>query len=87
MLGKLKELNKNIDTWMIKKQGSLTKGQHLIVILVCFLYLGIASSYREEGERGTFFNYFLPFACFILIGGNFSFNAIVKKKYKKINQK
>ena len=83
MFDKLKKLNKKIDAWTIKKQGSLTKAQHLIVILICFLYLGIASSYREEGEESTFFNYFLPFACTILIGGNFSFNAIVKKKYKK----
>ena len=87
MLDKLKELNKNIDAWTIKKQGSLTKGQHLIVILVCFLYLGIASSYREEGEESTFFNYFLPFACVVLIGGNFSFGAIIKKTYKKKNVK
>ena len=83
MFDKLKKLNKNIDAWTIKKQGNLTKGQHLIVILVCFLYLGIASSYREEGEKSTFFNYFLPFACTILIGGNFSLNAIIKKTYKK----
>ena len=52
MSDKLKELNKNIDAWMTKKQGSLTKGQHFIVILVCFLYLGIAS--REEGEANFF---------------------------------
>ena len=83
MLDKLKELNKNIGAWMIKKQGSLTKGQHLIVILVCFLYLGIATSYIEEGVKHTFFNYYLPFACVVVIGGNFSFNAIVSKKYKK----
>ena len=83
MFNKLKEINTNIDAWMLKKQGSLTKGQHLIVILVCFLYLGIATSNREEGEESNLFNYFLPFACAILIGGNFSFNAIVKKKYKK----
>ena len=81
MLDKLKELNKNIDAWMTKKQGKLTKGQHLIVIFLCFLYLGFAS-YREEGEKQTFFNYFLPFACVVLIGGNFSFNAILNKKYK-----
>ena len=87
MLNKLKGLNKNIDAWMIKKQGSLTKGQHLIVILVCFLYLWIATSYREEGEESNFFNYFLPFACTILIGGNFSLNALVKKKYKKQTKK
>lgn len=83
MLDKLKQLNKNTDTWMTKKQGGLIKGQHLIVILVCFLYLGIATSYREEGEKSTLFNYFLPLACAILIEGNFSFNAIIKKKYKK----
>jgi len=83
MLDKLNEYLKKIDAWTLKKQGGLTKGQHLIVILVCLLYLGIASSYREEGEESSFFNYFLPFACTILIGGNFSFNAIVKKKYKK----
>ena len=83
MFDKLKKLNEKIDAWRLKKQRSLTKAQHLIVILICFSYLGIASSYREEGEKSTFFNYFLPFACTILIGGNFSFNAIVKKKYKK----
>ena len=55
MFDKLKKLNKKIDAWTIKKQGSLTKAQHLIVILICFLYLGIASSYREEGEKSTFF--------------------------------
>ena len=83
MIDKLKELNKKIDAWTIKKQGSLTKGQHFILILACFLYLGIASSYREEGDKSTFFNYFLPFACVVLIGGNFSLNAIIKKTYKK----
>lgn len=83
MFDKLKKLNKNIDAWITKKQGNLTKGQHLIVILVCFLYLGIASGYRDEGEESTLFNYFLPFACTILIGGNFSLNAIIKKTYKK----
>ena len=83
MLDKLNKLNKKIDAWTIKKQGGLTKGQHLILMLVCFFFLGIASGYRGEGEESTFFNYFLPFACAILIGGFFSLNAIVKKKYKK----
>ena len=54
MIDKLKELNKKIDAWTIKKQGSLTKGQHFILILACFLYLGIASSYREEGDKNFF---------------------------------
>ena len=83
MLDKLKELNKNMNAWVIKKQGSLTKGQHLILILACFLYLGIATFYREEGDKGTFLNYFLPFACVVFIGGNFSLNAIIRKTYKK----
>lgn len=83
MLDKLKELNEKINAWTKKKQGGLTKWQHLIVIFICFLYLGFASGSREEGEESTFFNYFLPFACVILIGGNFSLNAIVSKQYKK----
>ena len=78
MLDKLKELNKNIDAWMTKKQGKLTKGQHLIVIFLCFLYSDL--QVIEEGEKQTFFNYFLPFACVVLIGGNFIFNAILNKK-------
>ena len=83
MLDKLKKLNNNINTGLLKKQESLTKRQHLILILACFLYLGIATSYIEEGEEQTFFNYFLPFFCCVTIGGTFSFNAIVSKKYKK----
>ena len=83
MFDKLKQLNKNIDAWMTKKQGNLTKGQHLIVILFCFLYFGIATSYRDEGEEQTFFNYLLPFICLVCIGGQFSLNAIIDKKYKK----
>ena len=82
MLDKLKELNKNINAWLLKKQGSLTKSQHLIVILFCFLYFGIATSYRDEGEEQTFFNYLLPFICLVCIGGQFSLNAIIDKKYK-----
>jgi len=83
MLDKFKELNKKIDAWTKKKQGSLTKWQHLILILICFLYLGIASNYREKSEEATFFNYYLPFMSLILIGGNFSLNAIFTKQYKK----
>ena len=83
MFDKLKKLNKKIEAWTIKKQGSLTKGQHLIVILVCLLYFGISTSYRKEGEEKTFFNWGLPFICLVVVGAQFSLNAIIEKKYKK----
>ena len=83
MLDKLKELNNNLNAWILKKQGSLTKGQHLIVILMCFLFLGLSVGRLEEGEEKTIFNYWIPFASCITIGGTFSFGAIVEKKYKK----
>ncbi len=83
MFKKLIEFNKATQAWLLKKQGSLTKGQHLIVILVCLLYFGISTSYREEGEEKTFFNYLLPFVCLVVVGAQFSLNAIIEKKYKK----
>ena len=83
MLDKLKELNKNINAWLLKKQGGLTKGQHLIVILVCLIYFIISTSYTEEGEEKTFFNWGLPFICLVVVGAQFSLNAIIEKKYKK----
>ena len=83
MFKKLIEFNQATQTWLLKKQGGLTKGQHLIVILVCLLYFGISTSYREEGEEKTFFNYLLPFVCLVVVGAQFSLNAIIEKKYKK----
>ena len=83
MFKKLIEFNQATQAWLLKKQGALTKGQHLIVILVCLLYFGISTSYREEGEEKTFFNYLLPFVCLVVVGAQFSLNAIIEKKYKK----
>ena len=83
MFKKLIEFNQATQAWLLKKQGGLTKGQHLIVILVCLLYFGISTSYREEGEEKTFFNYLLPFICLVVVGAQFSLNAIIEKKYKK----
>ena len=83
MLDKLKQFNKNINTWWLKQQGKLTKRQHSIVILVCLLYFVIATVFSEEGGEKTIINYYLPFLCFVSIGGSFCLNAICYDKYKK----
>jgi len=83
MLDKLKELNKNINAWGLKQQGKLTKRQHVILAVVCLLYFIVATGFTEDDGGKTIFNYYLPFICFVGIGGSFSGNAIFYKKYKK----
>ncbi len=83
MLDKLKELNSRINAWWEKQQRKLTKGQHLILIGVCLLYFVLAIGFTEEVAKKTIFNYYLPFLCFVSIGGSFCTNAIFYEKYKK----
>ena len=46
------------------------------------LAIGLLGS-GEEHIGMTFFNYYLPFACAVMIGGSFCGNAIFYGKYKK----
>jgi len=82
MIDKLKELNKSINRWWEKQQRKLTKVQHFTLIAVTSLYFILAVGFTEGGEK-TILNYYLPFFCFVSIGGSFCLNAIFHKKFKK----
>ena len=86
MFKKLIEFNQATQAWWEKQQGKLTKGQHILLSLVCVLYFVLAIGLLGSGEEHidmTFFNYYLPFACAVMIGGSFCGNAIFYGKYKK----
>ena len=81
MFDKLNQLNKSLNIWWEKKQRELTKAQHLILVIVCTSYFILSVGFTGGMEK-TILNYYLPFFCFVTMGGSFSLNAIFHKKYK-----